>query len=114
MQRSRYDPGIMSNIGSAPKSYTLLQRVALGFAAISTLLGVATVIIIYRIMAGFRDELLRRPGAADDPMLLEAIAREANTMLLVLVLIVLVAALNIAAGFLTLRRERPGRAGQGS
>ena len=104
----------MSNTGSTPKSHRLLQRVVLAFATVSTLLGVATVIVVYRVMSGFRDELLQRPGAADDPMLLEAIARESNTMLLVLVLIVLVAALNIAAGFLTLMRSQPSRASQGS
>ena len=110
-QQSRYDVRSMSNIGSTPKSYRLLQWVVLAFATVGTVLGVATVIIVYRIMAGFRDELLQRPGAADDPMLLEAIAHEANTMLLVLAAIVLVAALNIAAGFLVLGRAQPGRAG---
>ena len=82
--------------------------------AAGTVLGVVTVIIVYRIMAGFRDELLQRPGAADDPMLLEAIARESNTMLLILALIVLVATLNIAAGFLMLRRSQSAQTGQGA
>jgi ABC-type lipoprotein release transport system permease subunit len=85
--------------------------VVLAFSAVGTLLGVATVVIICWIMAGFRDELLQRPGAADDPTLLEAIARESNTMLLVLASIVLVAALNIVAGFLMLRRSQSERAG---
>jgi ABC-type lipoprotein release transport system permease subunit len=103
----------MRNTASPPKSHRLLQRTVLAFAAVGTVLVVATVIIVYRIMAGFRDELLQRPGAADDQMLLEAIARESNTMVLVLTAVVLVATLNIAAGFLMLRRSQPGRAGQG-
>jgi ABC-type lipoprotein release transport system permease subunit len=104
----------MSNIGSTPKSHRLLQRVVLAVGAICTLLGVATVIVVYRVMSEFHDDLLQRPGAAHDPVLLEAIAHEYNTMLLVLAAIMLVAALNIAAGLVMLRRSPPGRAGQGS
>jgi hypothetical protein len=75
----------MSKTGaSTPNSCRLLLREVFVFTTVGTVLGVATVIIVYRIMAGFRDELLQRPGAADDPMLREAIAGESNTMLLVL------------------------------
>ena len=86
----------------------------LAFAAVGTVLGVATVVIVYRIMAGFHDDLLQRPGAAHDLMLLEAIAHESNVMLLMLAAIVPVAALNIAAGFLTIWRSQPERAGRDS
>jgi ABC-type lipoprotein release transport system permease subunit len=101
----------MSNRGSTSKSHRLLERALLAFVTVGTVLGVATVIFVYRVMSGFRDELLRRPGAADDPALLEAIAHESNVMLLILALIVLVAAFNIAAGFLILRRSQPMRTG---
>ena len=104
----------MSNTGSTPKSHTLFQRVVLAVGAIGTLLGVMTVIIVYRVMTDFQDDLMRRPDAAHDPMLLEAVARESNVMLLTLAAIVLAAALNIAAGFLVLRRFAAGRARQGS
>jgi hypothetical protein len=111
LQQSRYDPLIMSNTGSTPKSHRLLERALLAFFTVGTVLGVATIIFVYRIMSGFRDELLQRPGAADDPALLEAIAHESNVMLLILALIVLAAAFNIAAGFLIFRRSQPMRAG---
>ncbi len=89
----------------------LLQRVVLGLMTVGTLLGVATVVVMYRVMSGFHDELMQRPGAARDPALLEAIARGSNAMLLILALIVLVVALNIAAGFLMLRRSGSQRTG---
>jgi ABC-type lipoprotein release transport system permease subunit len=107
----RYDPLIMSNTGSTPKSYRLLQRTLFAFAIVGTVFGVATIIIVYRVMSGFRDELLQRPGAADDPRLLEAIAHDANTTLLMLALIALVAALNIVSGFLMFRRSQSERTG---
>ena len=55
-------------------------------------------------MTDFRAELMQRPGAAHDPALLDAIAYESRTMLLILAAIVVVAALNIAAGFVVLTK----------
>jgi ABC-type lipoprotein release transport system permease subunit len=98
----------MRNSGSGSFG-TLLQRVVIGFAAVGTLLGVTIVVAVYRIMSNFHDELLRRPGAAHDPVLLDAIASESNTTILILATIILVAALNIAAGFAMLMRSAPER-----
>jgi ABC-type lipoprotein release transport system permease subunit len=104
----------MRNTSSSPKSHRLLERVALALAAVSTLLGVATLIVVYQVMAGFRDDLMQRPGAAHDPALLEAIACESNVTLLMMAAIVLVAALYIVSGFLMIRRSQSGSPRQGA
>jgi|SRR5687768_6020129 ABC-type lipoprotein release transport system permease subunit len=102
----------MNGHGSIKRDpHGLLQRVVLGLVTVGTLLGVATVIVAYRVMGEFHNDLLRRPDTAHDSELLEMIAHSSNIMLLILALIVLVAALNIAAGFLTIWRSRPRRAG---
>ncbi len=93
------------NRSGMPAWHTLLQRIVLGFGAVGTVLGIATVVIVYRTMTDFHEELMQRADAARDPILLDAIARDSRTMILVLAAIVLVAALNIAAGFIMMRRR---------
>ena len=95
------------NRSGMPAWHALLQRAVLGFGVVGTVLGIATVVIVYRTMADFHGELLQRADAARDPMLLDAIARDSRTTILVLAAVVLVAVLNIAAGFIMLLRRRP-------
>jgi ABC-type lipoprotein release transport system permease subunit len=90
-----------------PALHKLLQRVVLGFGVVGTALGTATVVIVYRTMNDFHAELMQRADAARDQLLLDAIARDSRTMILVLAAIVPVATLNIVAGFIMLMRGRP-------
>jgi ABC-type lipoprotein release transport system permease subunit len=88
-----------------PARLPLFERFVLGFSVVGTVLGVATVIFIYRTMSGFHAELMQQAHAAGDQVLLDLIARNSRIMMLILASIVLVAALNIAAGLIMLRRQ---------
>ena len=87
-----------------PAQYPLL-RFVYGFSVVGTVLGVATVIIVYRTMSAFHAEMVQRAEATRDQMLLDLIAHNSRIMMLILAVIVLVAALNIASGFIALRRK---------
>ena len=83
----------------------ILLRFVFGFSVVGTVLGVATVIISYRMMSDFHAEMVQRAEANRDQMLLDLTAHSSRIMMLILVAIVLVAVLNIAAGFIMLRRK---------
>jgi ABC-type lipoprotein release transport system permease subunit len=83
----------------------MLLRAVIAFGAVGTLLGVATVIVVYRMMGDFHAELMQQAHAAGDRVLLDMIADNSRTMMLILAAIVLVAALNIGAGVITLMRQ---------
>ena len=88
----------------------ILKALLVGFSVLGIVLGIATFIIVFQVMEAFRSELRDKILATHDPDKIAAfeaaLQTEQNMMLPILGLIVLVAALNIGAGLLMLRRKR--------
>ena len=62
----------------------MLQLVLFGLGTAGTILGVTTLIIVLRVMTDFHAELMQKADAVRDPALLDAIARDFRTMILML------------------------------
>jgi ABC-type lipoprotein release transport system permease subunit len=79
------------------------------FSTAGVLLGVATLAIVWTVMEAFRQDIRGMMARSADPEFIAAtqatLDHDHNVSILILALIVLVAALNIAAGFILLMKR---------